>query len=107
MSTYVYVCLDADRKPLYVGCTTNVKRRMKEHRIYMPWPAEVAHLLTTEFDTRAKALAAERERIESLRPRWNKRWNPAHISLVSAIARQEWVDEFNAQFTPAELSFTA
>lgn len=96
MSHFVYVCLDADRQPLYVGCTTDVKRRMKEHRGYRaPWVAEVAHQFVTEFPTRAEALAAETERIQSLRPLWNRRHNPRAIRLSTALARHEWITEFN------------
>lgn len=99
MSHYVYVCFDADRKPLYVGCTTNVKRRMKEHRAYMPWPQQVALMCVTEFETRDEALEAERERISSLRPTNNSRHNPASKSLRQAVLDHEYIQSLVAAYS--------
>lgn len=94
-TTYVYVCLDADRQPLYVGCTNNVTRRLREHKSYgTGWVEQVDHVMVTEFSTRKEALAAESERIQSLRPLNNLRDNPRFKSLARAVAEHEWFEEW-------------
>lgn len=48
---FVYSAFTADRRCLYVGCTGNVERRMKEHRLYSGWPALMGHLLVAALRT--------------------------------------------------------
>lgn len=94
---FVYVAFDADRVPLYAGCTTDVRRRLKEHRP-MGWPSRVAHLFVTEFPTRDEALAAETERIQSLRPLYNIRDNPRVKRLVHELETHRWRVEWDRYY---------
>jgi predicted GIY-YIG superfamily endonuclease len=91
---YVYICWDADRRPLYVGQTNNVKRRMKEHSGYSGWTRAVAFMSVIPAKTRAEAVAIEARQIGKLRPVNNVRHNPAGVTVEEAIAYQQWHTDF-------------
>lgn len=95
MTHFVYAAFDADMQPLYVGCTKDVTRRLKEHARGSTWPSRTAHLFVTEFASEAEALGVERERIQSLRPLHNIRDNPRRMSFRKAVldhmAFAEWL----------------
>jgi hypothetical protein len=57
-ATYLYRLYDSSDELLYVGVTTNVERRMSEHRP-KPWYARVARFQVDEYPTRWRAVLAE------------------------------------------------
>jgi hypothetical protein len=69
----VYRLFDADGRLLYVGCTGNLSQRLHHHRLYRPWWSEVSLTMVEHFDTKAEALATEREAIDSEGARYNAR----------------------------------
>lgn len=95
MSHHVYLCWSGTR-PLYVGCTNDVARRMKEHRSIGGWPTVCDRITTIEFSSRAEALRAETHYISKLRPPHNIRDNPAYVTIAEAKARQAWGEECEA-----------
>lgn len=66
----------ADGRPLYVGVTSNIRRRLREHPKYLT--AAMTHLRLSFFDDRKRAEAYESKRIAEVRPAHNIRDNPRH-----------------------------
>lgn len=66
-----------DRQLAYVGETNDPRRRLEEHRKGSPWFKQVDPQLTKVvwFETKAEALAAEREAVERELPLWNTEYN--------------------------------
>jgi len=91
----VYRCYDADGVLLYVGRTTNVKRRMNDHRTrkggeVAAWWRYLARVSIKLFPTLEAASEAESLAIETEAPRFNLRHRfhsiesePARVSLRS------------------------
>lgn len=98
MTHYVYT-IWRNSTPLYVGCTNNLPRRMREHSWRLLGATWVAWV---EFDDRDEALAAESERIAKLMPRGNVRDNPGCRTVDFAIERErahlEWMAWYEAEF---------
>lgn len=78
--TSVYLYYDARDSLLYVGITSRAMRRQDEHNVKEWWPfvvrQEVVHC-----DSRAEALALERDLIQDLQPPFNKQHNRNHAVL--------------------------
>lgn len=70
----VYRCTDVAGQLLYIGTSTDVCQRLKQHRSQMPWWPEVARVRVEIHRTRPAAFAAEREAIESERPMHNRQY---------------------------------
>lgn len=69
----VYVLADADDKPLYVGASNDIARRIKQHRDRKPhWWRSVADVWTYPTDTRSEAHDNEQRLIQELRPPFNR-----------------------------------
>lgn len=77
---YVYRCFDSAGDLLYIGATSNLPERMREHR--RPAPRGLTHPIFTlakrmafwlanEYPTRAEAFAAERAAIRAEDPELN------------------------------------
>ena len=67
---YVYVLRDAADSVLYVGCTSEVSRRLSRHRL-RPWGPRVARIEMYPYDDRAEATSVETELIVELEPEFN------------------------------------
>jgi len=67
----LYRHFDANGVLLYVGCTINMPRRTYEHTSFSPWKDRISRTETTEFDTHAEALKAEKKAIQSENPLFN------------------------------------
>lgn len=77
---FVYHCYDADGVLLYVGCTSNLKRRVAQHQHATPRAALASRVLSvfmtrvdvaSEHPDRASAQASEALDVGSLRPLLN------------------------------------
>lgn len=93
---YVYTFW-AGSTPLYVGCTNDLQRRMKEHA--KTWPflhADSTWIAWTVLPDRESGLTAEAERIVKLMPRYNVRHNPGCQRLTTAIANHLAWEEWSA-----------
>ena len=71
MTFCVYTAYDADDRPLYVGFTGNLDRRLAAHRRASAWVAELDRIETVPYATKDEARAAEAQRIADLRPPHN------------------------------------
>lgn len=99
---FVYYLLGADHKPRYVGRSSDVARRIREHSYHASHPENPIHThkSTWFFDVRsvsmvgplpyARAVALERQQIEVINPRGNivhtrrHTWIAANRAQVSA-----------------------
>lgn len=68
----VYRVYDKDGILLYVGCTVNVERRIKQHKAeYAGWCRQAATVTVEEYADFATARAVESLAIHEERPVWN------------------------------------
>lgn len=70
--TALYRHFDKDGRLLYVGVTFNPGQRASGHRAYAEWIDQAVSFTGTWFNTRAEALAAEKEAIRTENPLYNK-----------------------------------
>lgn len=81
-----YVCrIYSDGVLLYVGETKNVFSRLGGHSTNQPWWGDVTDVEVTGYNERLDAVAAEKEIVQSLRPKYNI--NPGVGGLLSASGR--------------------
>ena len=76
MSDYLYQCHSHSDQIIYVGITSNLNMRMRQHS-EKAWFREVAWVESKEFDSREAAATEEAALIRELQPRYNKAHNPA------------------------------
>ena len=67
----LYRMFDAADQLLYVGISGRGPRRFSEHRASQRWWREVATIKVEHYELALEAEAAEREAIETERPRFN------------------------------------
>ncbi len=79
----VYRLMGANGADLYVGMTTNVPRRMAEHRAR--FGDEIKTWSFTEYGTKAEAVEAEARLIADLRPIHNLYGQPGHKRVINKI----------------------
>jgi excisionase family DNA binding protein len=79
----VYQLYNERQDVLYVGITTDVAARLKQHAD-KPWWSSVASVGCREYDSRELAADAETDLIRKLRPRHNRSQNPSHYSPEKA-----------------------
>jgi predicted GIY-YIG superfamily endonuclease len=72
-TAWVYLCRDASDRVIYVGATGDLFARLAQHRDKAFWAYTVARVSATVHPSMSAALAAEREAIRLLDPRWNVR----------------------------------
>lgn len=72
----VYVLLDADYVCLYVGCTSDLDYRLRQHRYDKTWWPEVAHIFTERVDGREDAFTREQQLQERLIPTYDGGTDP-------------------------------
>lgn len=85
MSHHVYVFW-AGREPLYVGVTSDLPRRIRQHESNRAiWATRATHISTVAFESRSEAAAGEVECISSLRPLYNVIGNPRRQLLIDAM----------------------
>lgn len=82
----VYTAWDADDWCLYVGCTSNLSLRMRQHAYTSDWHRYMARLDTSEPLPLADARQLERYTIDVLRPQFNRE----HNGYVVAYSREEY-----------------
>lgn len=88
MTAYVYRCFNKAGQLLYVGFTSNLSRRMSQHKAGSIWFHIVAKTDIAEFSTREEALAEERRAIYSERPLCNLHCNSAVDARLMDSLRQ-------------------
>lgn len=94
----VYVLRDRTQRVLYVGVSSNVEARIRNHRSVQPWRNEIdpAHTTVSEEMPWEEALATEQAAIQTLAPAHNKRRRNAS-DYVNAGVRAEIAEERKLQ----------
>lgn len=103
MSAYVYRCYDVDGDLIYIGCTSNVKKRIATHlrggKAASRWLAVsmVRHEVEGPFADRAAALAAESAAISAERPVFNLQHGGELWSAYKAVVGSYLVERGHVQ----------
>jgi len=71
MKTHLYKIRGEQQKPLYVGITGDLNRRLRDHS-EKAWWSEVRSIESEEFDDRKAAAKAEEIAIRKLQPKFNR-----------------------------------
>lgn len=90
---HVYRVHDAAGRLIYVGCSENLPRRLRQHLFKSWWWPQAATVVSQAYSTKIAAREAERVAIQTERPRWNRlhRWE-----LRDTFTQQEWLDYIEA-----------
>lgn len=88
---FVYRCLDAEGRLLYVGLTCNVTQRVTAHRNSW-WGYLIATTTSVEHPTTQAARAAEREAIKNDSPRFNRQGRWATRATWTAEQYRDYYD---------------
>lgn len=78
MSAFVYTIWGFGRTPLYIGCTTNLPRRLNQHRTQRHWWPEVKRIDLAWYADVEEAFSVELTQIDLLRPWHNVAGNPRY-----------------------------
>lgn len=81
MTFHVYVFIDADDRPLYVGQSGQIRSRISQHRSVSPWWKDAARVRITAASDRDGALALEGRLIAELAPLHNVAGNPRYCRI--------------------------
>lgn len=71
MNTQLYRHFDEAHQLLYVGISLSTFARLSQHRFHSSWFAKIKSVEIEHFETRAEAMAAEREAIKNESPMFN------------------------------------
>lgn len=72
MPGVLYRCWSENGTLLYIGATSNLAKRQKQHALTSPWWSLVSRVSTESFDHRWQAMAAERAAIVNEQPLFNR-----------------------------------
>jgi len=75
LSERLYRHFDEAGELLYVGVTSRLPRRVREHQQHSPWWEKIARIEVKPYPDRQSVLEAERVAIENEKPKFNKRHN--------------------------------
>lgn len=81
MSHFVYFLMNGD-EVVYVGCTSNLKRRLLQHK-----DKPFNDYVSVEFDSKTEALRFESRKIRELAPICNIEHMPKHECSVEFLRR--------------------
>ena len=106
----VYRAIGADDEVLYVGMSTQLGQRMKEHARRSPWWPLVRRIDTGEPLPIADAFRAECDQIVTLRPRFNQnggvaQWHGRDASTPADHA--VWREQYEAGKTVEDIALDA
>jgi excinuclease UvrABC nuclease subunit len=87
MNFVVYAFHDEKRRCLYVGTTTDMPRRYREHERTAPWWPRAAYLDAIDARDEQAAQAIERAFIHAFNPIWNARENRGNRTGKPTIER--------------------
>lgn len=91
MTYYVYRCYDADGDLLYVGCSKDVEKRLKQHEGYADsWVNQMARIAVEEYPDHESALLVEARAIATEHPYWNTLGRWSHRDRWSEADFQRW-----------------
>ena len=71
MTQTLYRHFDANNNLLYIGVSSRISQRIKEHSIHSSWWKNVSKITLEHFETRKEVLEAERNAIIAEQPKHN------------------------------------
>jgi len=89
VKTCLYRAFDKEKKLLYVGISLNWNTRLKQHAKDSLWFVDVSEISIQWFETRDKALSAEKDAIKREKPEYNVAHNSSGSSLLSCNQDEE------------------
>jgi len=78
MKKYVVYLLIKDKKPIYIGCSVNLKNRLKSHRLSKEFDS---YIVLKQYSDKKEALSAEN----------------ALIRFISIFGGDEWLNSKDIQ----------
>src|SRR5918992_405731 len=84
---HVYRCFDGEDRLLYVGLSSKVRYRLRDHSRNTPWWGDVARINLTRFDSAFDASRAEAIAITDENPLHNRTKTPGWLSRERARAQ--------------------
>lgn len=84
---YVYV-LQSATEVVYVGCTSNIGKRLSEHQ-RKPWWPDIITIDIQCYATQRAGLDAERSLIETLNPRYNTMYTNREARVLKSLAGRQ------------------
>lgn len=84
----VYHLYNQHGRVLYIGCTTNLPRRLAEHRRNLRMGYRIARVAVSDPMPKREALAVERAAIEAEQPEFNIEWTVRHKRGYSPTKRR-------------------
>lgn len=84
-----YVLRDEDGVALYVGCTSRLEHRIREHKANQPWGDQIAWANSTTFPTKKAAEMAEYLLIDEHQPLHNERKRELPWQVRAVLDAQE------------------
>jgi excinuclease UvrABC nuclease subunit len=85
---FVYRCYDAAGVLLYIGLTSRLEKRMKEHRQQDEWGPEIVHMRVQPYSDERKGGDVEKSQIWYLQPRHNRMFKHYEPWIVRGRPRQ-------------------
>ena len=103
----LYRMFDADGRLLYVGISSDVGKRLKQHSQDKDWWKQVATVGVEHHKSRRHAAVAEREAIIAEKPLWNLTYNtgmskPMPPLMVALMAEQDRLDDEQEATVPQQ-----
>lgn len=84
----VYRAFSKDGTLLYIGCSIRPTGRIEDHRHTSKWHDMTATITLEWFETKAEALAAERNAVMTERPAFNKDHLPEELDGLTGQERK-------------------
>jgi predicted GIY-YIG superfamily endonuclease len=94
----VYRHFDSSGNLLYIGMSSSIATRQRDHKHKSLWFSQIAEWTLEEFDTRDAAMAAEKAAIEAERPLHNRTWRndrQEDMERLTVAIPASWVGKIN------------
>jgi predicted GIY-YIG superfamily endonuclease len=96
----IYRCFDKCDRLLYVGTSSNLAQRLRDHQSTKNWFQWIATIKVEHYPTRKEAVMAEHKAIVREHPEWNwnkpwSDWHPGPLNTKEALKAH--VEELEAR----------
>lgn len=98
---YVYRMYNRQNKLIYVGCTTDLKRRIRQHKRESLWIRKAHRYTFEEYSSKEEGRAAEARIIMDERPWYNTQWKQEVKNIKSVTNRRTSGDWCGGEYYPS------
>lgn len=96
---YLYRVYAANSDLIYIGCTSNLHRRLAHHRTQSWWAYQAERVVAKVYPDKRSARSAEADAIRGEQPRWNLKMRGSNLNwsqqmfvdYVTSATNQPWV----------------